>query len=172
MCRPKLLCLPPVANTLRDLDMRFTRVNFGSSNNKYVLRGHRLIATILKLNLLFNLDFILLGSFKERKLFPQKWVIKCAVISTFLLHDVFQLFTSREKLSSGVCEQQRCRPACPTVQSDKRLCYSLIAKYHIESSYEQNFNSLAILCSWAGWFESHFFWNPEDRFSRVEAHLW
>ena len=26
MCSPKLLCLPPVANTLRDLDMRFTWV--------------------------------------------------------------------------------------------------------------------------------------------------
>ena len=26
MCSPKLLCLPPIANTLRDLDMRFTWV--------------------------------------------------------------------------------------------------------------------------------------------------
>ena len=29
MCSPKLLCLPPVANTLRDLDMRFTWVGMG-----------------------------------------------------------------------------------------------------------------------------------------------
>ena len=28
MCSPKLLCLPPVANTLRDLDMRFTWVTW------------------------------------------------------------------------------------------------------------------------------------------------
>ena len=26
MCSPKLLCLPPITNTLRDLDMRFTWV--------------------------------------------------------------------------------------------------------------------------------------------------
>ena len=32
MCSPKLLCLPPVANTLRDLDMRFTWVVVQYSN--------------------------------------------------------------------------------------------------------------------------------------------
>ena len=31
----------------------------------------------------------------------------------------------------GVCEQQRRRPACASVQSDQCLCYSLIGKYHI-----------------------------------------
>ena len=38
---------------------------------------------------------------------------------------------SLENLSSGVCEQQRRRPACTSSQSDQRLCYSLIGKYHI-----------------------------------------
>ena len=33
------------------------------------------------------------------------------------------------------------------------------------------FNFLASLCSWAGWFESHFVGNPEDRFSRVTAQI-
>ena len=28
------------------------------------------------------------------------------------------------------CEQQRRRPACPSTQSDQRLCYPLIGKYH------------------------------------------
>ena len=37
----------------------------------------------------------------------------------------------RENLSSGVCEQQRRRPACASAQTDQRLCYSLFAKYHI-----------------------------------------
>ena len=32
----------------------------------------------------------------------------------------------QENLSSGVCEQQRQRPACAPVQSDQCLCYSLI----------------------------------------------
>ena len=31
----------------------------------------------------------------------------------------------------GVNEQQRRRPACASAQSDQRLCYSLIEKYHI-----------------------------------------
>ena len=44
-------------------------------------------------------------------------------------------------------------------------------KYHIYSCYERNFNFLASLCSWAGWFESHFVGNPEDRFSRSGAHM-
>ena len=38
---------------------------------------------------------------------------------------------SRQNLSSGACEQQRRRPACAYAQSDQRLCYPLIAMYHI-----------------------------------------
>ena len=37
----------------------------------------------------------------------------------------------RENLPSKVCEQQRCRPACKSSQSDQRICYTLIAMYHI-----------------------------------------
>ena len=37
----------------------------------------------------------------------------------------------RENLSSGVCEQQRRRPACASAQSVQGLCYSLIGKYHV-----------------------------------------
>ena len=35
-----------------------------------------------------------------------------------------------EYLSSVVCEQQRRRPACTSAQSDQRICYSLMGKYH------------------------------------------
>ena len=36
----------------------------------------------------------------------------------------------REKtLFSVDCEQQRCRPACTSAQTDQRLCYTLIGKY-------------------------------------------
>ena len=66
----------------------------------------------------------------------------------------------------GVCEQQRCRPACASAQSDQHLCYLCIGKYHILTSYEQNFNFLASLCGLAGWFGSHFVGNTKDRFSR------
>ena len=37
----------------------------------------------------------------------------------------------QENLSSGGYKQQRCRLACASAQSDQRLCYSLIGKYHI-----------------------------------------
>ena len=39
--------------------------------------------------------------------------------------------TTRENLSWGGCEQQRCRPACVFASSDQRLCNSLIRKYYI-----------------------------------------
>ena len=56
-------------------------------------------------------------------------------------------------------------------QSDQRLCYSLIEKYHIYTCLEQNFNFLANPCSRGDWFAPHFVGNPEDRFSRDAAHL-
>ena len=37
--------------------------------------------------------------------------------------------SSRENLSSGVCEQNRRRPACASPQSDQRLCYSLLENF-------------------------------------------
>ena len=39
--------------------------------------------------------------------------------------------STRENLSSGVCEQQRRRPAFASAQTDQRLCYLLIGKFHI-----------------------------------------
>ena len=38
---------------------------------------------------------------------------------------------TRENLSSEIFEQHRRRPACASAQSDQRLCYLLIEKYHI-----------------------------------------
>ena len=35
-----------------------------------------------------------------------------------------------EKLSSGICEQQRLRPACASMQTDQRICHLLFGKYH------------------------------------------
>ena len=77
----------------------------------------------------------------------------------------------RENLSSGFCEQQRCRPACAPVQSDRHLCYSCIGKFHILTCYKQNFNILPSLCSWGDWLESRFVGNPEDRFCCDEAQI-
>ena len=60
-----------------------------------------------------------------------------------------------ENLSSEVCEQHKSRPDCASVQSDQRLCYSLIVKYYIKMCYLRNFKFLASLCSWGDWVESH-----------------
>ena len=55
--------------------------------------------------------------------------------------------STRENLSSGVCEQHRRRPACASAQSDQRLCYLRYGKYHFKACYKRNFIFLASLCS-------------------------
>ena len=67
---------------------------------------------------------------------------------------------------SMVCEQQRCRQACASAQSNQHLCYSLSGKYHYKKPARSviNFNFLIKLWSWAGWFEFHIVINPEDGF--------
>ena len=47
-----------------------------------------------------------------------------------LMYSIIWALT-RENLSSMVCKQQRRRPACASAQSDQRLYYSFIGKYHI-----------------------------------------
>ena len=79
--------------------------------------------------------------------------------------------STRENLSSVVCEQHRRRPACASAQSDQRLCYSLFIKYYMYTCCRWNFNFLASLCSWGDWFETRFGGHPENRFSRDEAHI-
>ena len=54
--------------------------------------------------------------------------------------------SSRQTLSLGVCEQQKRRPACVSVQTDLRLYYSSTGKYRISTCFKRNFN-LASLCS-------------------------
>ena len=70
-----------------------------------------------------------------------------------------------------VCEQQRGRPACAYAQSDERLCFSLIGKYHILTCYKLNSNFLVSLCSSGDWLASCFVAKPEDRFCREEAQM-
>ena len=79
--------------------------------------------------------------------------------------------STRENLSLGCCQQQERRPARTSAQPDQCLCFLLFGKYHIQACYKRNFNFLPSLCSWVGWFESHFFWNPEGSFFRSEAHF-
>ena len=50
-------------------------------------------------------------------------------VCTALLYEMG--IDARKKMSLGVREQHRHRPASASAQSDQRLCYSLIVKYHI-----------------------------------------
>ena len=45
--------------------------------------------------------------------------------------EVLNMGLDTKNLPSGVNEKQRRKPACASAQSDQRLCYSLIGKYHI-----------------------------------------
>ena len=65
-----------------------------------------------------------------------------------------QFEPGREKMCHVICEQQRCRSACASAQSDQRLCYSLVRQYNISRFYSRNFKTLASFCGCAGRFVS------------------
>ena len=77
--------------------------------------------------------------------------------------------STRGKLSSGVCKQQKRRTACASAQSNQRLSCSLIRRYHIKACSKRNYTILARLCSLAGWFRYDKIGNPEDRLCRDDA---
>ena len=70
----------------------------------------------------------------------------------------------------AICEQQRCRSACASRQSDQHLCCSLPRWYNISIFYIRNFKSLPSFCAvqpvWV-----YPCRKPEDRFSRNEAQI-
>ena len=85
----------------------------------------------VKLNLCCNEFKFNLNSFicANRNDYVNKFaVIKSVIIKSFHCTKWTSL---RENLSSGVCEQHRCRPACASAQSDQRLCYSFFEKFHM-----------------------------------------
>ena len=67
---------------------------------------------------------------------------------------------SCENVSYAICEQQRCRSACASAQSDQHLCCSLLRQYDIYTCYIQSFVILASFCNWAGWFVPYLVENP------------
>ena len=75
------------------------------------------------------------------------------------------------KLAFAICEHQTKRSACASAQSDQGFCYPLLRQDNTSSFYIQNFKPLASFCCCAGQFESYLVGNPEDRFSRDEAHI-
>ena len=75
------------------------------------------------------------------------------------------------KLVLAICEQYRRRSACACAQSDQHLCFSLLDRIITLKIYIQNSKPLASFCGCAGRFVSYLVENPEDRFSRDEAHI-
>ena len=71
----------------------------------------------------------------------------------------------------AICEQQSCRSACASAQSDQHLCCSLPRYCNRSSFYMRNLKPPPSFCSCAGRFVSYLVGNPEDRFSHDEAHL-
>ena len=62
-------------------------------------------------------------------------------------------FTVRFRMQQGFANN---KGADQPAQSDQRLCYSLLKKYHIYTCYKRIFTYLASLCSCRDWFEYHF----------------
>ena len=77
----------------------------------------------------------------------------------------------------GPRSEERCHLQTTKVQTRLRKCAvwsecpccSLFGKKHILTYNQRNVNFLTSLCSWAGWFESLFVGNLEDRFCRNDA---
>ena len=92
-----------------------------------------------------------------------KWITiiirtKCNVI----LKKQNKWATPWENLPNGICEQQRRRSACASVQSDQRLCCSLPRYYNTYTYYSHNFKTPASLCSWADRLMYNLVGNPDD----------
>ena len=79
----------------------------------------------------------------------RKWAVMMNLGKMYPLMAVIDIkwALARQNLYSGICEQQRRRPACASAQSDQHLCFSLFVKYHILFCFRRNFNFIASLCS-------------------------
>ena len=92
-------------------------------------------------------------NFMCRLLFPKEGTVS-KTVNLFLKIVRCIWARSWENVSYAICEQQRCRSACASAQSDQHLCCSLPRQDGTSSLYIRNFKVLAGLCSWAGQFVS------------------
>ena len=97
-------------------------------------------------------------------------------MSSILRWGLFNWARSCENVSYDICEQQRCRSACESPQSDQHLCCSLLRYYDMYTCYIQSFKILASFCSWAGWFESYLVENLRRHvfawYGSIEVHVY
>ena len=64
-----------------------------------------------------------------------------------LCKDILTWARSCENVSYAICEQQRCRSACASAQSDQHLYCSLLRLYDMYTCFIQRFKILVSLCS-------------------------
>ena len=62
-------------------------------------------------------------SIRMKRVKRSRCALKGACVLIWLNMVIAIWASTRENLSLGVCEQQRCRPACTFAQSDQHLCY-------------------------------------------------
>ena len=99
----------------------------------------------------------------------QVWHLLATPSPLFMMCSIWAM--SWENLLFSICEQQRCRSACASMQSDQCICCSLSRQYNTSSFYIQNLKPLPSSCGCAGRFESIRSQTPRDRFSRDEPHI-
>ena len=73
------------------------------------------------------------------------WKMNCMGSFQALIPNKFG--PGRAKMSYAICQQQRCRSACTSAQSDQHLCCSLLRQYDMYTCYIQSFKILASFCS-------------------------
>ena len=80
---------------------------------------------------------------------------------TIIISSQIKWASTQENLSSGICKQQRRRPAFATGQTDQHLCFLLIGRNHLSTCYKRNFNFLPYLGGLEHWFGYVLVGNPE-----------
>ena len=74
-------------------------------------------------------------------------------------------------VSIAICEQQRCRSACASAQSDQHLCFSLLIYYNTYTCSIQSFKILASFVAEQVGLNLTWPKIPEDTFSHDTAHF-
>ena len=93
---------------------------------------------------------------------PWIYYTNLAKLQSYIINLLVHIWArSCKNVSYVICEQQRCRSACASAQSDQHLCCSLLWQYDMYTCSIQCFKILANFCSWAGWFESDLFENHQ-----------
>ena len=90
-----------------------------------------------------------------------------------MIHEINGPLMSRDarKPDNCLCENKGAGQLRSNCEADQRLCFRYTDSTSPRLLIPKNFKPLACFCDCTGWFVSDLVGNPEDRFSRVAAHL-